>query len=748
MDFLDRQTLSRPAQFLLVLFLPAVYIPGAWPWMGSLLVVVSLALALGTRGRRSHLALVAFAGALLVLAWGLRAGFPTRPFWPFVVSGTASGLGTVVAEAPINRSGTAAFKFLIEEIRHGDWTGRAKAQVTVLGYHGSSPATGSRWFWSGRLDPSGTLIWKSGTARGWAAGWWEGRALVRQFLIRSLEPLGAEASALGQALLIGAVDDLTPWEKDSFRQAGVSHVLALSGMHLSLLALVLTAAFQRRAPPAAVFVVIQTLLGLFCFLAGPIPSLWRAWVMAFLGGWWVLTARPVPLRELLSQSFLVSVLLWPDMAASLSLQLSFLALAGLFLWSQAWERAWRPWMGRWTASNLAASAAAMAATIPLTLTLFGEVRWIGLVMTPPLVFLTTVYLLGTVAVLAVALIPGFDSGFLSPVFQFLYDVIFACTAWGSRFPALGFPAAVCVGVGGLGAAFFFLYNKRHRRASLPVSLNYDSPASLQGFLDDRGYNALKRWGQNFLINSGARRQILAALDLKPGEPVWEVGPGLGALTHHLVEAGHPLTVFEIDPGYAGFLREEFGGSPAGFKVVEGDVVKTWRGEPRAGVKTVGNLPYNAASAIIAQFIEEGFFPEIFVATVQLEMAQRMTALVGTKNHSSFSVLCQSAFTVEDVVTLKPGSFYPAPEVTSRVVRLRPHGLYPGLDHKAFSVFVRECFSSRRKTLRNNLPGAALAIHRSDEVLAEAFASTGVDLGLRAEALSVAKFVAVFQRLAP
>jgi len=587
-----------------------------------------------------------------------------------------------------------------------------------------------------------------GHQTGWAAPWWEIRAGVRQAMGDTLAPLGEAPAALCEALLIGAVDDLTPWEKESFRKAGCSHVLALSGMHLSLLALLLTAVFRRRAPPLPVYLGIQAVLGLFCFLAGPIPSLLRAWVMSALAGWWSLTKQPVPLRELLAQSFLVSVFLWPSLASTLSLQLSFLAMAGLFWWSQRWEWTLRPFLGRWTAANLAASASALAATIPLTLTLFGEVRWIGLVMTPPLVALTTVCLAGGAGVvLAGAVIPGFHAGFLAPGFQLLYEATFACTAWAAGFPPLNpLPVLIGAGVGGLGAAGVFLYKQRNRRADLPVSLNYDSPASLQAFLDDHGYNALKRWGQNFLINAGARRQILAALELKPGEPVWEVGPGLGALTHHLVAAGHPLTVFEIDPGYVGFLREEFGSAPAGFQVVEGDVVKTWKSQPRAGTKTVGNLPYNAASAIIADFIEGGFFPEVFVVTVQLEMAQRMTAVSGTKNHSSFSVLCQSVFKVDDVVTLKPGSFYPSPEVTSRVVRLRPHGLYPGLDHKRFSSFVRECFSSRRKTLRNNLPGAAAALKVSDEALTAAFTAAGIDLGLRAEVLSVDQFVRVYQGL--
>lgn len=748
MDFLERQSACRPALVLVLLVLPSVYIAGLWPWMSLFLSGLAVA---GVWFRRdsgpARWAWLFLCAAFLTLVWGLRSSPEPEPRWPFAVKGRAGGWGTVVGEAPVSRKGAVPFRLRIDAVASGDWQGRSSAVVTVVGWRSEPPAAGSRWLWAGRLNGTGALIWEGGTFRGWSAPWWQLRSQIRSGLKQTLAPLGAAPAALTLALLIGASDDLTPWEKDLFRQAGCSHVLALSGMHLSLLALLLGVLFRRRAPPWAVFGGTQAVLGAFCFVAGPIPSLLRAWVMAALAGWWALSRRPVPLQELLAQSFLVSVLLWPDLASTLSLQLSFLAMAGLFWWSKPWERALRPWAGRWGAANLAASAAALAATVPLTLALFGEVRWIGLVMTPPLVFLTTVQLFGGAAVGLLGLVPGFHAGFLAPVFQGLYDATFGCAAWGARFPALGLPAALPLAVlGGLGAGGAFLYNARHRMVTVPVSLNYDSPAALQAFLDSQGYNALKRWGQNFLINAGARRQILAALELKPGEPVWEVGPGLGALTHHLVEAGHPLTVFEIDPGYVGFLREEFGTAPAGFQVVEGDVVKSWKTQPLSGVKTVGNLPYNAASAIVADFIEGGFFPEIFVITVQLEMAQRMTASPGSKNYSSFSVLCQSVFRVEDVVTLKPGSFYPVPEVTSRVVRLRPHGRYPGLDHRRFSRFVRECFSSRRKTLRNNLPGAASAIQVGNEALTAAFTAAGIDLGLRAEALTVDRFVEVYQIL--
>lgn len=750
MEFLNRQVAFRPMFYLVLGLLPSVYVAQLWPWWTALLVLGAVFLALAGCPSRRFAAILAWS-ALLSAGWGLRT-LPEPPaFLPFAVPGPSFGRGTVVAEAPISRRGAVPFRLRIDQVGWGDWQGRATLEVTVLGWVGVSPATGSRWSWSGALKDNGTLMWKAGRPRGWEAPWWLWRSTFRSGLREALLPLGEAPAALAQALIIGAVDDLTPWEKDSFRRAGCSHVLALSGMHLSLLALGLGALFHRRAPPGAVFLGTQVVLAVFCFLAGPIPSLMRAWVMTALAGWWSLRRQPVPLTELLAQSYVVSVFLWPDLAFTLSLQLSFLAMAGLFWWSQPWERALRPWVGRWGATNLGASAAALAATVPLTFVLFGEVRWVGLVMTPPLVLLTSVHLFAGVGAALVSLVPGVEVRWFAPAFQGLYDMIFGCTSWASQFPAWAGPLVpVVAGLGGLGLGAPILYNALHRKVPLPVSLNYDSPAALQAFLDSQGYNALKRWGQNFLINAGARKQILAALELKPGEPVWEVGPGLGALTHHLVAAGHPLTVFEIDPGYVGFLRDEFGSSGAGFQVVEGDVVKSWKTQAPAsgqpGVKTVGNLPYNAASAIIADFIEGGFFPEVFVVTVQLEMAQRMTATPGNKNYSSFSVLCQSVFQLDDVVTLKPGSFYPSPEVTSRVVRLRPHHRYPGLDHGRFSRLVRECFSSRRKTLRNNLPGAAAALKVTDEALTQAFADAGIDLGLRAEVLTVDRFVKVYQGL--
>jgi len=732
---------------------PVLY--GVPLWLDLLVLFLIALLVLFSRGDLSgRLRWLGFLGLAAVLALCFSRPATDAPSYPFEPGEILAGRGVVVTEAPLSRGGDYRVSLRLESVASAKLSGDCRAVVRVRGLRGTSPALGQSWEWTGQISAE-VLTWRSGHPVGFESSWSRARWEAREAVFAVFRQLDAPSSALAEALLLGAVDDLTSQEKASFREAGCSHVLALSGMHLSLLAALLALGLRARVHPGLGFCLTQVLISAFCVLAGPIPSLYRAWMMTVVEGAERLRQHhPEPL-EVLAQSFLITVLLWPTMATTLSLQLSFLSMAGLFHWSKPWEWTLRPWLGRFGGATLASSLAALVATLPLTVGLFGEVRWVGIFLSAPLVALTTVYLFASGVFLLLGLcLPGLPLNLLAPGFRLLYDLIFAVTGWGSHWPALGgLWAALGLALLALGRAGVFLYNNHIKGGSVPVSLHYDSPTHLQAFLDDHGFNALKRWGQNFLINPGARLRILEALELKPAEPVWEIGPGLGALTHHLVEAGHPLTVFEIDPGYSGFLRAEFSSAAAGFQLHEGDVIKTWRSalgaSPRQrGIKCVGNLPYNAASAIIADFVEGGYFPEVLVVTVQKEMADRMVATVGTKNYSSFSVLCQSVFALTDVMVLKPGSFYPAPEVTSRVVKLVPHDLYPGLNQKRFSVLVRECFSSRRKTLRNNLAGAAAALRVSEDALKNAFLSQGIDLARRAETLTIEEFVRVYSSLNP
>jgi 16S rRNA (adenine1518-N6/adenine1519-N6)-dimethyltransferase len=281
-------------------------------------------------------------------------------------------------------------------------------------------------------------------------------------------------------------------------------------------------------------------------------------------------------------------------------------------------------------------------------------------------------------------------------------------------------------------------------------MNHDSPAAIRAELERRGLTLKKRWGQNFLINRGARESLVALLSPSPGERVWEIGPGLGAMTELLLASGSACVAFEVDRGLCRYLEEVYGGKE-GFTLVAGDFVKTWRearqvhGDPHL---LLGNLPYRSASLMIADMIEGELRPRRAILTVQREAALRMCSPPGLKSYSSFSVLCQAAFGVRMRGDLKSGSFYPAPDVTSSVVELVLRDDAPtGASLVLLGALARGLFASRRKTIRNNMAAALLpAGLRRDETL-QALEKEGVDLGSRAEELAPETFVRAAKELA-
>jgi 16S rRNA (adenine1518-N6/adenine1519-N6)-dimethyltransferase len=309
-----------------------------------------------------------------------------------------------------------------------------------------------------------------------------------------------------------------------------------------------------------------------------------------------------------------------------------------------------------------------------------------------------------------------------------------------------------------------------------MTIAYDSPSAIKSFLEAESLAMSKRFGQNFLVDRNAREKLYSALETAGPVHVWEIGPGIGAMTALLLERGHRVTAFEIDHGFARILRELFGADRR-FSLVEGDFLKTWKrvtvvtgatvvagaaidkGAPDDGiaacVKTpagslaapekpdiiFGNLPYSAALAIIADLLENGGAPPKMVFTVQKEAARRIAAGPGTKDYAAFSVLCSSVCRTKILYDIGPSSFWPQPRVTSSVIALspRPDPIAAG-DRKGFSRFVRSAFSSRRKTLRNNL--CALDKSRAGR-LDGVLAGFGIAADVRAEALSPEQLAAVY-----
>lgn len=268
--------------------------------------------------------------------------------------------------------------------------------------------------------------------------------------------------------------------------------------------------------------------------------------------------------------------------------------------------------------------------------------------------------------------------------------------------------------------------------------DYNSPAALKTFMESQGFSMQKKFGQNFLVNEDARKRLVDALEVGEGVKVWEVGPGLGSMTSEILERGSDLTVFEIDKGFAGLISQFFEdySKKGTFKLVEGDVLKTWKkqlDENNLPDRFFGNLPYNIAATIIADTIENNVRFDKCVFTVQKEVAVRMCAQPGSEDYSSFSVLCNWAYDVKPLLDLTGGNFWPKPNVDSRAVVMNKKEGFPGCNNpKLFVRMQRSLFSSRRKTVRNNLSGFL----KNNDLTLQALSEAGIDPMKRAEVLTI------------
>ncbi len=275
--------------------------------------------------------------------------------------------------------------------------------------------------------------------------------------------------------------------------------------------------------------------------------------------------------------------------------------------------------------------------------------------------------------------------------------------------------------------------------------NYNSPRALEEFLKAFDFGMQKKFGQNFLVNETIREFLIKALELDAAMSVWEIGPGLGAMTYRLVESGVDLTAFEIDRGFAGLLRTFFA-EDSNFNLIEGDALKTWKEALKSQGKPdrfFGNLPYNVGARLIGDTIAENVIFDRMVVTVQKEVGQRMAARPSTSAYSSFSVLCQSRYNVKVLRDISPSAFWPQPNVKSAAVLLTKKESDECSNPKLFVSLLRGLFSARRKTIRNTCK-SWLSSHAQESLrnldVESVLSSAGLSPDLRPENLSVEDFI--------
>lgn len=277
--------------------------------------------------------------------------------------------------------------------------------------------------------------------------------------------------------------------------------------------------------------------------------------------------------------------------------------------------------------------------------------------------------------------------------------------------------------------------------------DYSSISSIAKLLEENGLSMTKKFGQNFLISLPVLDKIVDLCDIQEGSRVWEVGPGIGALTTKMLKKGAKVTAFEIDHGFCRILREQAYPNNANFRLVEGDALKNWKTifeEEGLPDRICANLPYNVGSVFIASLIEQRCIPKRMVYTLQTEVIQRMCANRGSSEYSGFSILTKLDYENKEAFKIKAGCFFPPPNVDSSVVLMnkREKPLVPEEYIKALIVLVRTIFSQRRKTVKNNLKGLGLSSEQLDQVLL----SAQIPLTERAEKLEMQQLIGLLDAL--
>lgn len=265
---------------------------------------------------------------------------------------------------------------------------------------------------------------------------------------------------------------------------------------------------------------------------------------------------------------------------------------------------------------------------------------------------------------------------------------------------------------------------------------------IRAMLDAHGLHPKHRFGQNFLHDHNQLRKIIEAADITAGDVVLEVGPGTGALSEWLLEAGAHVVAVEIDadlqPVLEDRLSSRFGerfvlcmtdvlASKHELSPVVLDALRSMGGGTMPPFKLIANLPYNVASPLLLNLACDVPQMSRAVVMIQREVADRLIADPGSKTYGPLGIMLQVTCVTDIVSTLPPECFWPRPKVASAVVRIVRREKPLTDDLPRFSRVVHEVFAQRRKQI-----GSLLGRDRHWPA--------GIEPNMRAETLTVEQLI--------
>ena len=275
---------------------------------------------------------------------------------------------------------------------------------------------------------------------------------------------------------------------------------------------------------------------------------------------------------------------------------------------------------------------------------------------------------------------------------------------------------------------------------------------------EAGIQPVTRHGQNFLIDLNLQRLLVDSAQLESRDVVLEVGTGTGALTALAAEKAGAVITVEIDRAMHQLATEHLYEYPnvtmllqdalKNKNTYDAAVIETVQEQlatiPDARFKLVANLPYNIATPVLSNLLSTPVVPELMIATIQKELADRISAKPNTKDYNALSIWMQSQCRTETIRVMSPSVFWPKPKVTSAIVSITvDESLRSRIpDRKFFHEFVRAIFLHRRKFLRSVVLSALKKTEITKPEVDEIYASLDFGPDTRAEQLDVPTMLAL------